>query len=128
MSTSLEPEFSFGGSGSRDPAEPVASDTCDICGAPRTRSERRRIVWDAGRGVELVLADLCRDCAEQPDRLLEIYGGRDQEALRVTHADAVSARETAPRHRVRGFVLRGLVYILVALAAFVVVTIVASRG
>ena len=88
-------------------------------------SERHRLVWDAGLGTELVLAELCRRCAERPGRLLEVYGGRGHDALRVESGRA--AREAHPEHRLRGIFLRGLVYVLVAFAAFVVVTSVASR-
>jgi hypothetical protein len=108
-----------------DPVAPVARETCDLCGGARERSERHRLVWDAGLGTELVLAELCRRCAERPDRLLEVYGGRGLDALKVTHVRA--ARDAQPRHRTVGIILRGLVYVLVALAAFVVVTIVMSR-
>jgi hypothetical protein len=108
-----------------DPVAPVARDTCDLCGGARDRSERHRLVWDAGLGTELVLAELCRRCAERPDRLLEVYGGRGRDSLKVTHVHV--ARETEPRHRMVGIILRGLVYILVAIAAFVVVTSVTSH-
>ena len=107
------------------PVAPVASDTCDLCGGARERSERHRLVWDAGLGTELVLAELCRRCAERPGSLLEAYGGRGRDALKVTHVHV--GRETEPGHTVRGIILRGLVYILIAIAAFVVVTSVASR-
>jgi hypothetical protein len=109
----------------RDPVAPAARDTCDMCGGARERSERHRLVWDAGPGTELVLAELCRRCAERPGRLLDVYGGRGRDALRVTGVHA--AREAQPEHRMRGIILRGLVYLLVAFAAFVVVTSVASR-
>jgi hypothetical protein len=71
-----------------------------------------------------VLAELCGRCAERPDRLLEVYGGRGHDALRVTH---VHGREAQPRHTMRGIILRGVVYVLVALAAFVVVTSITSH-
>ena len=114
---------------SRDPAVSAASaDFCDMCGAARARSERRRLVWDTGLGIEVVLAELCRQCAGQPDRLLEMYGGRGHDAMRITQGDPVPAREPAPRHTMRGLVIRGFFYLLVALAAFVVVTTLTSRG
>jgi hypothetical protein len=113
------------GLSTRDSVPPVAHDTCDLCGGARERSERYRLVWDSGLGTELVLAELCSPCAERPGRLLEVYGGRGHDALRVTGLR--TAREAQPEHRVRGIILRGLVYILVAFAAFVVVTSVASR-
>jgi hypothetical protein len=84
-------------------------------------------VWDAGLGTELVLAELCGRCAERPDRLLEVYGRRGHDALRVTSTRVHAARKAQPRHTTRGIVLRGLVYVLVALAAFVVVTSITSH-
>jgi hypothetical protein len=102
----------------------VGHDTCDMCGGARERSERHRLLWDSGLGIELVLAELCRRCAEQPEHILEIYGGRGHDALRVVRVDA--AREAQPRHTLRGIILRGVIYVLVALAAFVVVTTVTS--
>ena len=108
-----------------DPAAPVARDTCDLCGGARYRSERHRLIWDSGLGTELVLAELCSRCADQPDRLLEVYGGRGHDALQVTNVHAV--REAQPRHTMAGIILRGLVYVLAALTAFIFVTIVTSR-
>jgi hypothetical protein len=98
-----------------------------MCGGARERSERHRLVWDAGLGTELVLAELCSRCAERPGRLLEVYGGRGHDALRVTSVRVHAAREAQPRHTTRGVILRALVYVLVALAAFVVVTSVTSH-
>ena len=125
---STRTEKPFGNVDSRDPAHTAASESCDLCGAARARSERGRLVWDSGLGNELVLADLCRRCAGAPDELLEIYGTRSHGALRVTPADPVSGRDAAAGHSIRGVVLRGLAYVVVALAAFVVITIVTSRG
>lgn|SRR5215207_324499 len=106
----------------------VAVAACDLCGAPRANGERRRFVWDSGLHGDLVLADLCSRCARQADRLLELYGGRDRNALRVTQGDRVPAPEATTVRRVGGMVVRGLLYVLIALAAFVVVTFVTSRG
>jgi hypothetical protein len=121
-------EKQLGDSDSRNPTEPVAPSACDICGAARTRSERQRLVWDTGSGTELILAELCRHCATRPEALLETYGARSRGALRVTRADLVSEPETAPARAISGIVLRGIVYVLVALAAFVVVTTLTARG
>ena len=96
-----------------------------MCGGARERSERHRLVWDTGLGTELVLAELCRRCADRPGRLLEVYGGRGHDALRVIRVP--TAREVQPRRTMGGIILRGLVYVLVALAAFVVVTSVTSH-
>jgi hypothetical protein len=110
----------------RDPVASRARVTCDMCGGARKRSERHRLVWDAGDDTELILAELCPICAERPGRVLEFYGSRRHDALRVIHVHA--AREGQRQgHTTRGIIVRGLVYILVALAAFVVVTSVTSR-
>jgi hypothetical protein len=70
---------------------------------------------------------LCIRCAGQADRLLETYGGRGRDAMRVTQADAVSELERSPAHRVGGSLVRGVLYVLIALATFVVVTFVTSH-
>jgi hypothetical protein len=111
---------------SRDAA--VSAAVCDVCAAPRPRGERRRLVWDSGLGGDLVLADLCGRCAAEVDRLLELYGGHGRNAIRLTQADAVSVRERAPVRKVGGIAVRGLFYLLIALASFLVVTFVTARG
>jgi hypothetical protein len=116
-----------GGVGRREPHE-TPGVPCDFCGAPRARGERRRFVWDTGLGDELVLADLCGRCANQADRLLEVYGGFGRAAIRFTQAAPVPAVKPPPVQRVGSILVRGLVYLLIALAAFVVVTFVTSRG
>lgn len=111
---------------SRDAA--VSAAVCDVCGAPRARGERRRLVWDSGLGGDLVLADLCGRCAAEVDRLLELYGGHGRNTIRLTQADAVAAPERAPVRKVGGIAVRGLLYLLIALASFLVVTFVTARG
>jgi hypothetical protein len=106
----------------------VSAGECDVCGAPRARGERRRLVWDSGLGGELVLADLCARCAGESDHLLETYGGRGRHAVRLIQEGSVSAVEQATVRRVGGMVVRGLFYVLLALVTFVVVTFVTSRG
>jgi hypothetical protein len=101
---------------------------CDVCGAPRARGERRRLVWDSGVGGDLVVADLCARCAAESDRLLELYGGRGRDAVTVTQQGPVSAADWASMRRVGGVVVRGLVYVLIALAAFAVVTLITARN
>ena len=85
-------------------------------------------MWDSGRRGDLVLADLCGRCAADPDHLLELYGGRDCNAMRVTQGNPVSAPEPASMQKVGGVVVRGLLYLLIALASFVLFTFVTSRG
>ena len=107
-----------------EPVAPVARYTCDICGGARDGSQRHRLVWNTGLGTELVLAELCSRCADRPGPLLEVYGGRGHAALRITHVQAARA---ARWHAMQNTILRGLVYVLIALAAFVLVTSITSR-
>jgi hypothetical protein len=102
-------------------------EACDFCGATRARGERRRLVWDSGLGGDVVLADLCERCAGDADRLLEMHGGRGRKAMRLTQASAVSSPETAIQ-RVGGALVRGLVYLLIGLATFVIFTVVTGRS
>lgn len=111
---------------SRDDA--ASAVVCDVCGALRERRERRRLVWNSELGGDLVLADLCARCAGQSDQFLEMYGGRGRDAVRLTQEGLISAIERVPVRRVGGMIMRGLVYVLIAVAAFVVVTLVTSRS
>jgi hypothetical protein len=115
------------GVGSREPRETPAL-VCDFCGAPRARDDRHRFVWDSGLGVELVLADLCGRCAAEAGRLLKVYGGHGREAIRFEQAEGVAATEAGPTRGVGGLLGRSLLYLLIALSAFVVVTLITSRG
>jgi hypothetical protein len=101
---------------------------CDFCGAPLVRGDRRRLIWDSGVGGDLVLADLCSPCANKATRLLDSYGGHGRNAIRLTQAAVVSAAETTPLQRAGGILVRSLLYALIALVAFVLVTLVTSRG
>jgi hypothetical protein len=95
---------------------------CDFCGSPRSPLERQRVVWDSGVGSDLVLADLCGRCAADADRLLDLYGGRGREALRISE-EKRAARAPAARARTLG---RMLVYLLAGVASFVFVTLISS--
>ena len=57
-----------------------------------------------------------------------MHGGRGREAVELTQERFVSAAEPAPGqlHRVGGMIVRGLVYVLIALATFVVITAITS--
>jgi hypothetical protein len=93
---------------------------CDFCKSARSPHERQQVVWKSG-AAELVLADLCSRCAANADRLLELYGGRGRVALRITEKRA--APVPAARARTLG---RVLVYVLVGLASFILVTLISS--
>lgn len=101
---------------------------CDVCGELRARGERRRLVWTSEPDGDLVLADLCARCAGESHRFLEMYGGRGRDAVRLTQEGAVSAVKRAPVPRAAGMFVRGLVYVLLAVAAFVLVTLLTARG
>jgi hypothetical protein len=75
-----------------------------------------------------VLAELCARCASESEQLFAIYGGRDRDAIRLTQDGSVSAVEPEVVRRVGGIVVRGVVYVLIAVAAFVVVTLVTARS
>ena len=96
---------------------------------PRSRRERRRLVWNSGVDGDLVLAELCARCASESEQLPAIYGGRDRDAIRLTR-DGLRFQGSSRRvvRRVGGMFVRGLVYVLIAVAAFVVVTLVTARS
>lgn len=106
----------------------MAESRCDFCGAAYARSPRRPIVWQTEGGAELVLADLCARCAARADRLLDVYGGRARASMRLAESDAADATAPSLAHRASGMLIRGAVYVLIALAAFFVVTLITARG
>jgi hypothetical protein len=73
-----------------------------------------------------VLADLCRDCATSADSLIERYGGHGREAVRFVQEIAASPPRRRVPPRVLGYGARGAVYLLIAVASFVLVTLVTS--
>lgn len=85
------------------------------------------MVWDSRRDGELVLAELCPRCAGQADELVALFGGRGREAMRLTQHVAVSPAERMPVRRFGGVVVRGVVYVLVAVVAFFVITFLTAR-
>jgi hypothetical protein len=82
-------------------------------------------VWNTGGGTELVLADLCSRCAADGDRLLDLYGGRRRDALRIAREKRVVPVPAAPERGARTLG-RVLVYLLAGLASFIVVTLITS--
>jgi hypothetical protein len=84
-------------------------------------------VWAGPDGTELVLAEPCTRCASQADGLLALYGGRGRHAIRVMQVGPPCMPLTVPRHRVSSFATRGLVYLLIAIAAFLLVTLISSQ-
>jgi hypothetical protein len=85
-------------------------------------------MWETEGGDELVLADLCARCAARADRLLEVYGGRGLASMRLMESDAAGAIPMAHVRRASGVLVRGVFYVLIALAVFFVVTLITSRG
>jgi hypothetical protein len=83
-------------------------------------------MWRINGGEDLILADLCARCVARADRLLNVHGGRDRAAMRLTESDAAAATALSRVRRVSGALMRGAVYILIALAVFFVVTLITS--
>jgi hypothetical protein len=84
-------------------------------------------MWETEGGDELVFAYPCARCASHADRLLEVYGGRGRASMRATRPDTADAIPFALARRVSGMLVRGAVYILIALATSFVVTVITSR-
>jgi hypothetical protein len=101
---------------------------CDVCGRARTRDERQRLVWESDSVTRLVLAELCHDCATIADPLLELYGGRGRDAIRLVQEIRASPPPRAVQPRVVGYTARGMLYLLIAVASFLLVTLITSRG
>jgi hypothetical protein len=101
---------------------------CDFCRDPRSPAERRRFVWHTEADGELVLAELCDRCATHADRLLALHGGRGLEAISLRSASTAAAVESGRVRTVGGTLVRGVVYVLIGLAAFVLVTLLTARG
>jgi hypothetical protein len=95
---------------------------CDFCGSPHSSFERQRVVWSSGSETELVLAELCSRCAADAGRLLDLYGGHGRNTIRLTRGRRVAAVHATRAARLT----HALVYLLVALAAFVLVTLISS--
>jgi hypothetical protein len=71
---------------------------------------------------------LCRDCATRADPLLELYGGRGREAIGLVQEIRASSRARTAHPRVLGYTARGMVYLLIAVVSFFLVTLITSRG
>jgi hypothetical protein len=85
-------------------------------------------VWESDPDTRLVLAELCDDCATRADPLLELYGGRGRDAMRLVQEIRASSPPRTVQPRVLGYTARGIVYLLIAVASFLLVTLVTSRG
>jgi hypothetical protein len=103
---------------------PPRAPACDFCQTALTRGERHRLVWESSLPTTLVLADLCSHCSTRAESLVELYGGRGRDAIRL----AQEVRPSAPAHKVAGFIARGVFYLLIALAFFLIVTLISSRA
>ena len=98
---------------------------CDLCGGTRPRGDRRRLVWER-EPTSLVLADLCRGCATFAGPLLELYGGHGRHAIRLVEELSSAPPPRTARLRVLGYSARGIVYLLIGAAFFLLVTLVTS--
>jgi hypothetical protein len=104
-------------------SRPRAAPACDFCRSPLPRGERHRLVWEsAALDGELILADLCSRCAA------EAFGSAP--GSRPARLDAVrlvqEVRPSAAAPKVVGFIVRGAFYLLIALAFFLIVTLISS--
>ena len=127
MQLELRPEAERAGRAASR-ALPATHLVCDVCGSARPRDERHRLVWEHDLGTPLVLAELCRDCATSSDPLLELHGGRGRAAITLLRETRLSRSPRRVRPRVFGYTARGVVYLLIAVACFVLVTLATSRG
>ena len=101
---------------------------CDVCGYARTPHERHRLVLGSDHATELVFAELCRDCATLVDQLLELYAGRSRDAIKLVQEILASSPPRTVQPRVLVYTARGMLYLLIAIASFLLVTLVTSRG
>jgi hypothetical protein len=101
---------------------------CDVCGSARTRDERYRLVWERDPATQLVLAELCRDCATFADPLLELHGGQGRDAISLVQEIRASPPPRRAQPRVLGYTARGILYLLIAIGSFLLVTLVSSGG
>ena len=109
-------ESRLGGS----PSLPAPS--CDFCGTSLVRGERRRLVWRSQPGTELILADLCRHCVTEAERLVDQHGGHGRAAIALVDEGWSPARP----HRLFATIARGALYLLIALTFFLIVTVLSS--
>ena len=107
-----------------EPRRHAARPVCDFCRGALQREERHRLVWESPFGADLVLADLCSRCATRAETLVELHGGRGRKSIALVQEVRPSARP----HRVVGFVARGALYLLIALAFFLIVTLISSAA
>jgi hypothetical protein len=101
---------------------------CDVCGRARTRDERHRLIWERDPATRLVLAELCRGCATIADPLLELYGGRGGDAIRLVQEIRASPSPRRVQPRVLGYTTCGILYLVIAISSFLLVTLVTSGG
>ena len=100
-------------------SHPRAALTCDFCRSPLATGERHRLVWESSVAGELVLAESCGRCATSL-------------GFRTTRPDALrlvqDAGPSAPAHRVVGFVAHGVLYVLIAVTFFLIVTLISASA
>lgn len=94
--------------------------TCDFCRGAIARDERYRLVWESAFAGELVLAEMCCGCATKS------FASRTArpDTLRLVQ----DVRHSAPGHRVAGFVAHGVLYLLIAVTFFLIVTLISSSA
>lgn len=75
-----------------------------------------------------MLAELCPTCALRADPLLALYGGRGRDSIRLVAENRAAPQPQTLSLHIVAYGARGILYVLIALASFVLVTLVTSRG
>ena len=107
----------------------VARAECDFCGGPFAPGERHRLVWHGPS--QLILAHACGRCANRSNALLKRYGGRGRDAITFMRDGRPAARQLGASARASGalaLAARGVVYLLIAVAFFLIVTLIGSQA
>jgi hypothetical protein len=101
---------------------------CDFCGAGREKAKRIQLVWLVERGNEVVLADLCERCATRQDRILRRYGGRGRDAMTIREPPPPPPAWIRLADRTELALLRGVLYVMIAVVFFFIVTYVTAHS
>jgi hypothetical protein len=101
-----------------------AAFTCDFCRSAFPRGERHRLVWESAVAGELVLAEICSRCAAKSFGSAHGASTSQPDTLRLVQA----VESSAPAHRVVAFVAHGVLYLVIAVTFFLIVTLISSSA
>jgi hypothetical protein len=101
-----------------EPGKHAARHACDFCRSALARGERHRLVWESAVAGELVLAELCAACATRS------FGSRRSQVDTLMLVQ--DGRGSALALKVAAFAARGGLYLLIAVAFFLIVTLISS--